>query len=348
MSDNAIYWLWLREAATPAKARKLLETYESPEKIYDRTNYSEAPYIKNEALSKLLDKNISRAKKILDTCREKGIEILTPDLVSYPKRLLNIPDYPIVLFAKGKIPDWDTVFGVGVVGTRHLSDSGRGKTRKICKGLTASGAAIISGFAEGADTVAAETAISSGSFTVAVLGCGVDVVYPKSNALLYTKLINNGLFLSEYPPGTTPMPYYFPTRNRIIAALSRCVIVTEAPEKSGSVITGNLAIRYGIDLFAIPDKDSGTDLLINSGAVAVTEAEEITQKYSELPEKLIEEVSVVSDNPIIALLEKGDLCIDDICTTLGMSMTECNSKCFMLELEGKIRKLPGGFYSISL
>ena len=347
MSDNTIYWLWLREAATPAKARKLLKNYETPEKIYNLTDYSKAPYIKNEALAKLLDKNISRAKKLLDMCREKGIEILTPDLFSYPKRLLNIPDYPIVLFAKGKIPDWDTVFGVGVVGTRKLSHSGKEKTRKICKGLTASGAAIISGFAEGADTVAAETALQNDGFTVAVLGCGVDVVYPKSNVILYTDIAKNGLFLSEYPPGTKPMPYYFPARNRIIAALSQCVIVTEAPEKSGSVITGNLAIKYGIELFAIPDRSSGTDLLINSGATAVNEAKEITDKYAGLSEKIIEKVSVVSDNPIIALLEKGDLCMDDICTALGMSVTECNSKCFMLELEGRIRKLPGGFYTIA-
>lgn len=343
MSDNTIYWLWLREAATPAKARKLLATYKCPEKIYDLTDYSDAPYIKNEALTKLLDKNISCAKKTLDICNEKGIKILTPDLLSYPKKLLDIPDYPIILFAKGKIPDWDKVFGVGVVGTRHLTDVGRQKTKKISKGLTAAGAVIISGFAEGADTVAAETAINTGGFTIAVLGCGVDVIYPKSNATLYVKLANNGLFLSEYPPGTKPMPYYFPARNRIIAALSRCVIVTEAPEKSGSVITGKLAIKYGIDLFAIPDTDSGTDLLINSGAVAIDGAEEITRKYSELPEKLIEEVSA-SDNPIIELLQKGDLCIDDICAKLGMSMTECNSKCFMLELEGRIKKLPGGFY----
>lgn len=344
MSDNIIYWLWLREAATPGRGRKLLATYGDPEKIYNLTEYKEAPYIKKEALTRLLDKNISKAKKMLDTCRDNGIEILTPDLPSYPSKLLDIHDYPIVLFAKGKIPDWSKLFTVGVVGTRMLSHDGREKTRRICKGLVSSGAAIISGFAEGADTIACETAICNNGFTVAVLGCGIDIVYPKSNAHLYVKVINEGLFLSEYPPGTKPMPYYFPARNRIIAGLSQCVIVTEAPEKSGSVITGNLAIKYGIDLFAIPQNNSGTDLLINSGAVAVTDADEITRNYANLPEKLIKEVAA-SGNPILTLLEEGDLCIDEICTKLGFSMTECNSKCFMLELEGKIKKLPGGFYT---
>lgn len=343
MSDNTIYWLWLREATTPGRGRKLLKAYGNPEKIYNLTDYTEAPYIKDNALEKLLDKNISKAKKLLDICNEKRIKILTPDLPSYPPQLLNIPDYPIVLFAKGIIPEWNSLFNVAVVGTRHLSPMGAEKTRKICKGLVESGAAIVSGFAEGADTVAAETALSAGGFTVAVLGCGVDVVYPKSNALLYVKLCENGLFLSEYPPGAKPMPFYFPTRNRIIAALSRCVIVTEAPEKSGSVITGNLAIKYGIDLFAIPEKNTGTDLLINSGAFPVTEAQDITRQYNELPEKIIEEISV-TENPILALLENKDMCIDDICADLQISMTECNSKCFMLELEGKIKKLPGGFY----
>lgn len=345
MSDNTIYWLWLKEAATPARARKLLATYKDPEKIYNLTDYSDAPYIKNKALERLLDKNISNAKKVLDNCREKGIDILTPDLFSYPRKLLLIPDYPIVLFAKGTVPDWDSFFGVGVVGTRHLSDKGKEKTKTICKGLVLSGVSIISGFAEGADTVAAETALTNGGFTVAVLGCGVDVVYPKSNVNLYTKIAKEGLFISEYPPGTKPMPYYFPARNRIIAGLSKCVIVTEAPEKSGSVITGNLAIKYGIDLYAIPDNESGTDLLINSGAVPVAEADEIIENYHELPDVVIQKVSV-SDNPILLLLENKDLCIDEICTELKMSMTECNSKCFMLELEGKIKKLPGGFYHL--
>lgn len=281
--DKVLLWLWLTTGKIKEnKQRHLWERYGTIECIYEESDY-DVQWLTEDDKDVLRNKDLSKAREILLKTQKSGAIVITYDDDRYPDILKNIADPPFVLYIKGKILNMNKELGIGVVGTRHNSEYGRRVTHDLCYELAAAGITVITGLAKGIDTVAASTSVNVGGKTIGVLGCGIDMVYPTENAHLYEKVIENGMIISEYEPGTPPYGINFPRRNRIIAGLARGVLVTEAPIKSGALITAHIAMDEGRDVFSVPRGiDSsyvGTNLLIQSGAKLVMKYTDILNEY---------------------------------------------------------------------
>ena len=255
------YWVWFAASkATSLKNKlQLLETYSDPEDIYNAdTPLSE-------------DRDLKEAQIIVNKCRRLNIEIITMADVRYPKRLKNISDPPIVLYCKGTMPDTENRPVIGVVGTRKASGYGMETAQSMAGQIIACGGVVVSGGAAGIDSCAIKGAANQGGPVIAVLGCGVDIVYPRTNRRLFMDVEENGCLLSEYPPGTPPLQWQFPQRNRIISGMSDGVLLIEAPERSGALITARNAISENRDVYVVPgniDLPSfqGSNSLLQEGA----------------------------------------------------------------------------------
>lgn len=287
-----LYWLWFAELKNISLQQKhgLLVQAGDPETLYHtKPDHWDIPQKAKEALA---DKTLTAAEKILSACKKAGIGILPVADSAYPARLRNTYDAPLVLYYKGILPDWDSVPFVGVVGTRKASLYGLQVARRLASQITRCGGYIISGGAAGADTAAMQGALDAGGAVVGVLGCGVDVVYPRSNKKLFAAVVENGCLISEYPPGTEPLSWNFPARNRIISGISSGVLVVEAPQKSGALITARYAMEQGRDVFVVPgniDNAScaGSNLLLQEGAMPVFSGWDVLENYEFLyPGKL--------------------------------------------------------------
>lgn len=214
-------------------------------------------------------------KQLLDRHEAQYPHFWTPADPDYPSLLWEIPDPPPILYYRGPLrPNQSNAITVGIVGTRRPSPYGRRWTQRLSSHLSQQQFTIVSGMAAGIDTYAHQSCLNSNGQTIAVLGTGVDVAYPRSNAQLYQHILKTGLILSEYPDGTPPERSHFPRRNRIIAGLSHATLVTEAPERSGALITAYLANDYGRHVYALPDgldnpTARGCLVLINTGAAIV-------------------------------------------------------------------------------
>ncbi len=279
------YWIWLtgRKGLGTRGIQLIMQHFSSPEAAYfaKPEEYEAIKGLRDpEALH---DKDLNEAEKILRDCQEKGVSIVTMQDAAYPRRLLAMEDPPAVLYYKGVLPDINGPV-IGVVGTRHASLYGMKQARRMGYGLSHCGAVVVSGGAKGVDTEAMRGALLGGSPVVAVLGCGVDVVYPAENRSLFRDVENRGCLISEYPPGTGPRSEHFPVRNRIISGLSLGVLVVEAPARSGALITAERALDQGRDVFALPanvDQPSGDGnlQLLRDGAILVRDPWEILQEY---------------------------------------------------------------------
>lgn len=350
MVKDIYYRLWLKNAATDIQAKKLLEKYKTFESIYKADNFTDDNFLTEKAVLRLLDKDLTHVHEIIDLCKIKNITILTPNSRLYPKKLKKAKVPPYVLYAKGNLEVLKASSTIGIVGTRRMTEYGRSITERFSSELATSGIVIVTGFAMGVDTEAVKAALKEEKNVICVLGGGVDYIYPPTNRELYERVLEKGVFLSEYPPGTQPRPEYFPCRNKIIAALSDAVLVTEAPEKSGAMITATYAKRLKKPVFTIPgqiDKylNQGTNELLKKGAVPAFAPEDILKKYKK---KTAAKTSCQREDfetdPLLSALHNRDMDVDTLARVLGITLPECNSRCFMLELEGKIKKLPGGFY----
>lgn len=229
--------------------------------------------------------------------RQKEIRFVTEKDADYPFRLRTVSDRPYGLFMKGSLQQERLC--VAIVGTRSCSSYGGFMARQFGERLAAAGVCIVSGLARGIDSIAQEAALQAGTGVIGVLGCGVDVCYPRENIELYEKICRQGVVLSEYIPGTQPHAAFFPARNRIISGLADCVLVVEAKEKSGSLITGDCALEQGKDLYAVPGRltdpcSAGCNYLIRQGAgIALS------------PEDLLEELLLLYRNRIVAKQAAG-------------------------------------------
>ncbi len=279
------YWVWLatRKHIGARSAYLLLRHFGSPQAIYlaDEAAYQRISFLRNKP--SLLDKSLSGAEGILRSCYEKGIFLLTMQDAAYPERLRAMDDPPLVLYGKGILPNLSGPV-IGVVGTRRSSLYGMDQARRMGYGLSHCGAVVVSGGAKGIDTEALKGALMGGSPVMAVLGCGVDVVYPAENRKLFQEITENGCLLSEYPPGTKPHKEHFPPRNRIISGLSAGVLVVECPNPSGALITARKALNQGRDVFALPanvgQKTAVGNLdLLREGAIMVCEPWQILEEY---------------------------------------------------------------------
>lgn len=232
-----------------------------------------------------MKKDLTEATKIFDACERAGISVLPYSAERFPQILREIPDPPILLYYVGQFPDFAHLFCIGMVGTRKMSESGMQIGYRLSYELASAKALVISGLAEGIDGVCAVGAIAGGGKTVAVVGCGLDIVYPRHHEKLMEHIVGSGgAVLSEYPPGTRPMHYHFPIRNRIISGLSQVVIVVEAGGMSGSLITAKEAVTQGRAVYAVPASTEiaaaeGNNQLLRDGAKVVLEAQDVVDRY---------------------------------------------------------------------
>ncbi len=289
-SEN-LYWVWMTEqlGAGNKHIMRLVDSFGSAYEVYNAT---EEELVRSETLTddmahRLADKSLERAHQIIDYCAMNSIGILAYPDPNYPNRLKTMQDPPGVLYYKGTVPRFDEKLCIGVVGTRKMSDYGKRAAYKIAYELASAGAIIVSGMALGIDSVAATGALVADGMTVAVLGCGIDVVYPTQHGKLKRTIENRGLVITEFSPGTRPLGTNFPIRNRIISGLCQGTLVVEADDKSGAMITAKHALGQGRGIFAVPgnideSNSMGTNSLIKTGALSVTSADDILSVYEML------------------------------------------------------------------
>ncbi len=289
--DNRILWLWLSLICGPASssAERLLDHFGSVEAIYeaDAEAYQMIPRLRSSLVKQLCNKELTEAGEVNAYCRNEGVGILTPDSPLYPARLARIQRRPMVLYYKGLLTDLEREVCIAAVGTRTMTEYGSRSAYSMAYDLAKAGAVVVSGMAKGVDGMAHRGALDGGGYTVAVLGCGIDRVYPAEHADLMRQIQKNGLVITEYKPFTEPKGSNFPLRNRIISGLSQGTVVIEAPRGSGALITAQMALGQGRDVFALPGKvgemsSIGTNELIRDGARIVTCAADILLEYQPL------------------------------------------------------------------
>lgn len=273
-----LYWIWLSELnLSLGEKHRLLAKFGDPEALYH---------------SGLQDKDLDAAEGILRKCNKKNIKLLPITDAAYPGRLRNTPDAPVLLYYKGILPDWDSVPFIGVVGTRKASAYGLQVAHQMGSQIAMSGGFLVSGGASGIDTASMQGALDAGRPVVGVLGCGVDVVYPRHNRKLFETVVREGCLISEYPPEAQAVGWHFPARNRIISGLSNGTLIVEAPVKSGALITARYALEQGRDVFVVPGNINtvtceGSNALLQEGATPVFCGWDILSSYEFLyPGKL--------------------------------------------------------------
>lgn len=285
------YWLWLASREKVGKTRLMaaLNWFGDPELVYkaDEKSLKYVEGIRPSDITAFMDKNTDEVDKILDTCADKNISIVTFQDAGYPTLLKSIDDPPFALYVLGKLPDMDNEIPIAVVGSRKASLYGQISAKRLGYQISRCGGLVVSGMAQGIDSMAQTGALLGDSRTVAVLGGGVDVIYPKSSRYLYGDIVARGAVISEYPPGTAPKADHFPVRNRIISGMCYGTVVVECPEKSGSLITANRALEQGRDVFAVPgkiDNDAcrGSNKLIQDGAILVSCGWDVMREYTHL------------------------------------------------------------------
>ena len=286
-----VHWIWLatRTGLGDRGRMLLLQHFSGAEDVYFADEAAMAPFaaFSPEAQTSLRDKSLHAAEKILSDCKNADIHVLTWQDAAYPRRLKNIADPPVVLYYKGRLPEVDALPVISVVGTRKASAYGLTVSKRLGYELASCGAVVVSGMASGADTMAMRGALSAGEPVIGVLGCGADVVYPFSNHALYRDAQRQGCLLTEFPPGTPPIGSNFPRRNRIISGLACGVLVVEAPERSGALITAKQAADQGRDVFVVPGNIDvstckGSNALLRDGALAVSSGWDIVSEYEYL------------------------------------------------------------------
>jgi len=290
-----LHWIWFAElkGITLLHKHRLLERFSDPETLYRMTDSAVlALGLAEKEQAALLNKDLRSAQTILAQCKEREIGILPVVDDAYPQRLRNSPDAPVVLYYRGQVPQWDAAPVIGVVGTRKATSYGLQVAHQLGGQIAACGGLVVSGGAVGGDTAAMQGALAAERSVVGVLGCGVDVVYPAQNRKLFDQVVEQGCLISEYPPGTGPMTWHFPARNRIISGLSNGVLVVEAPEQSGALITARYALEQNRDIFVVPGNINnptcaGSNALLQEGAVPVFSGWDVVSGYEFLyPGKL--------------------------------------------------------------
>ena len=286
-----LHWIWLahRPGIGDRMKVRLLQHFRDPEDIYyaDGESYRHVEGMTAEAAESLKDKDLSAAESVLGACRREGLHILTFQDAAYPSKLKNIADPPILLYYKGQLPDLDGLPVIGVVGTRKASAYGMQTAKRMGYQIARCGGVVVSGMACGIDGMAMSGALTAGETTLGVLGCGADMVYPPSNRALFRDVEQYGCIVSEFAPGTQPAKWTFPKRNRIISGLSDGVLVVEAPEGSGALITANHALEQGRDVFVVPGNIDqpgfvGSHRLLRDGATLVSSGWDILSEYEAL------------------------------------------------------------------
>lgn len=283
------YWIWLttRKRLTLRGQQLTLSYFGSPEAAFEASprEIAAVPGLIDREREALEQKDLAYAKEVLALCSDQGTRIITCQDENYPQRLLSIDCPPLVLYYRGTLLDFDHLPVVAVVGSRNASAYGLATARKMGNQIGACGGVVVSGAAKGIDSQALEGALEAGARVAAVLGNGLDIVYPKSSETVYQAVAEHGCLISEFAPGTPPRGRNFPQRNRIMSGLSLGVLVVEAARQSGSLITAGLALEQGRDVFAVPGNIGipsceGSNQLLQEGATLVMNGWDIMREYA--------------------------------------------------------------------
>lgn len=353
--EQILIWLSSFANVTLAKQHMLIEAYENPIKLFNSIKNKES--LAQKILGKYFDELFENAeddfvKAYITNLENLGVGCVTYLSESYPSKLKEIYQFPVVLYYKGDIELLNKK-SVGVVGSRTPSNYGKTITHDFTKALARAGLVIVSGLAMGVDRVAEMACLEVGGKTIAVIGSGFLHIYPAMNTNLAAEIEKKGLLLSEYPPSTKPTKFNFPARNRIIAALSDGVLITEAGEKSGSLYTKEFALEYGKSVYAVPGNvnsvlSKGTNNIIKhmQGAI-VLDYKDILQDLG------VEEVAVskthqlnVNEMLVVSFVEKEQIHFENLARLTQLDAKTLNSCLTSLSIRGIIKKLPGNFYSI--
>lgn len=288
------------------------------------------------------------AEEALRAAGARGLQLIAARTPAYPARLWEIPDPPLVLWAKGSAA-LDSR-SVAIVGSRKSTPTGLMVARQLGADLTAAGWTVVSGLALGVDGAAHEGALDAGGETVAVLGCGADIVYPAQHRALAARVVARGRILSEFPPGAAPRPWHFPMRNRIISGLVQAVVVVEASEKSGSLITARLAMEQGRDVLAVPGSAAsgrykGSHALIRDGARLVETVDDILDELEGVsrPGRLVQRDKILSVSELEEIMAIGEpYSVDDLSALTGRQVPDLLAELGALEVQGRIGRAGGG------
>lgn len=294
--------------------------------------------------------------RVLDELQKKDISVLTREDKRFPPQLLNIPDPPICLYVKGDASSfsWEKGLFIGVVGTRKPTSYGIQAAKKLSQELVFAGSVVVSGMAVGIDTVAHQSALESGGRTIAVLGCGVDIIYPPQNKNLYQEIIKSrGLIISEFPPGMTTLKGLFVARNRLISGISAGVLVVEGAKDSGALITARCAAEQGKEVFATPGPitssvSEGPHILLKEGAKLVTTSVDILEEFGYRgggPSQKQPKIDLIGDEKLIFdLLSVESMLIDEIIAKIQKPANFVLNTLTMLEVKKIVEKNHEGKY----
>lgn len=359
VGDRQVYWIAFNcvPGIGPARLSTLLEHFGTLQAAWEADAYtlSEAGLDRRSTESVVETRRELSLEKVLTELDRLDVQVLTWLDETYPRLLLEIDAPPPVLYVRGSLTE-DDEWALAVVGTRGATRYGKEVTRTFAGELAAAGVTIVSGLALGIDRLAHEVALDAGGRTIAVLGSGVDRLYPARNRKLAVQAMDNGAVVSDYPLGTPPEASNFPPRNRIISGLSLGTLVVEAGKKSGALITSNFAVEHGREVFAVPGsifnpKSVGTNRLIRDGAMPVLEPDDIVRALNlerAMPQRQARETLPETDNEIEAAvleaLSHEPTHIDQIGDETGLTAATISSTLAMMELKGLVRASGGMTY----
>ncbi|ASW42932.1 DNA-processing protein DprA [Clostridium isatidis] len=336
----------------------ILLNLSNKEKISLIKKYKSINYIRNNInkISELYKLNLelkeSQIEELIEYMEEKGIDYITIFSEEYPETLLSAYDPPYALFYIGNL-DLLKSRMIAVIGARNCSQYGMEAAKLIAKELSDNNVTIVSGMAIGIDSIAQKCAVENSGKTIAVLGCGVDYIYPKSNKLLYENIKKDGLIISEYIPRTNPRPYYFPMRNRIISGISEGLIVVEASSKSGSLITADYALYQGKSVMAVPGSifqrnSNGCNKLIRDGAHILSSLEDLRSLFN-LKKKDKEKGKISSlKMSLFNIISDEPKHLDEILESVNVDRKVLFGLLFEMQKKNEIICLPGNYYVKSL
>ena len=363
--ENILPWFILKSVPGIGNHlfKRLIACFNSPENVFkaSRKDLLEVKGITSRLITAIRHHKIrDSVKKDFDLVMEKGYTIVTLSDTDYPPLLLQIPDPPPFLYVFGRLNG--SFRNIAVVGSRNATDYGISTTRRLCRDLALLKMTIVSGMAIGIDSAAHQGALLGKGNTIAVLGSGLEIVYPSENRKLFHKIAENGAVISEFPLLTEPEPHNFPIRNRIISGISLGTVVVEATKRSGSLITARLSAEQNREVFAIPGsihsfKSTGTHTLIKQGAKLVEHAQDIMEELSYVIEaphetdktgnEITESISQLSSEESLVFEAIGayPVHIDDLARKLSMKPGKLSSILLQLELKSIVLQSPGKLFS---
>ena len=360
MTADLRYWLGfnLVPGIGPIRLRALLDYFGDLSAAW----HASPAQLREAGLDRRSLDNLLKARATLSLDRElekvqrAGVQLLTWDDEAYPRHLRNIYDPPPLLYVRGELrleDDW----AVAVVGTRHATVYGKEATRQLAGGLARNGITIVSGLARGIDAQAHRAALDAGGRTIAVLGCGVDIIYPPEHRHLAEEIIQHGALISEYALGTQPEGSNFPPRNRIISGLSLGVVIVEAGARSGALITADFAAEQGRDVFAVPGsifqrRSEGCNRLIREGAIPALSVSDILEELNlTMVEQQAEVRAIVPatemESRLLDHLSSEPMHVDELCRAVDLPISQVSSTLALMELKGMVRQVGGMNYVLA-